>query len=269
MALVLSKKHSEAVGVIQRFLNRENAMNWTEQTLAALPVKTGFRLRGESMTRLEVFSDAAFAFAMTMLVVSVGSIPHSYSELILALKNVPAFALSFAQIAAFWVFHRNWSRQVGQEDKVSTFLTLLMIFIILIYVYPLRLMFSSFFHFVSNGWLPSEFLITNAREMANLFIIYGVGYVGLTSVIGLLYLHAYRSAATLALNTVETLLVRRSTLIWFAQVCTGFVSVLFAWLMPAYIAVYAGFVYFFLAIAIPLIYYITGPRIIAAQSELS
>lgn len=241
-------------------------MTWTAEALATLPVKNGFRLRGESMTRLEVFSDAAFAFAMTMLVVSVGAIPHNYSELILALKNVPAFGLSFVQVAAFWVFHRNWSRQVGQEDKVSTLLTLFMIFVILIYVYPLRLMFSSFFHFVSNGWLPSEFQVASASEMASLFIIYGVGYMCLTSIIGLLYLHAYRSAGLLALNNVEKLLVRRSTLIWFTQAIIGFASVLFAWLMPAIIAVYAGFVYFSLAAAIPLIYYYTGRRIISAAS---
>lgn len=62
-------------------------MTWTAEALATLPVKNGFRLRGESMTRLEVFSDTAFAFAMTMLVVSVGAIPHNYSELILAHKK--------------------------------------------------------------------------------------------------------------------------------------------------------------------------------------
>lgn len=36
-----------------------------------LPVKNGFRLRGMDMTRTETFTDAAFAFALTLLVVSV------------------------------------------------------------------------------------------------------------------------------------------------------------------------------------------------------
>ena len=46
-------------------------MTYTEESLAQLPVKNGFRLRGEAMTRIEVFSDAAFAFAITMLVISL------------------------------------------------------------------------------------------------------------------------------------------------------------------------------------------------------
>jgi hypothetical protein len=36
-------------------------MTWTDQQLAALPVKAGFRLRGLEMTRLETFCDAACA----------------------------------------------------------------------------------------------------------------------------------------------------------------------------------------------------------------
>jgi len=40
-------------------------MGWTEQSLSSVTKKNGYRLRGESMTRIEVFSDAAFAFAVT------------------------------------------------------------------------------------------------------------------------------------------------------------------------------------------------------------
>jgi len=38
--------------------------------LDALPRLGGFRLRGIAMTRLETFIDAAFAFAITMLVIA-------------------------------------------------------------------------------------------------------------------------------------------------------------------------------------------------------
>ena len=63
-------------------------MTYTEESLKSLPQNHGFRLRGTEMTRLETFSDAAFAFAITMLVISVGKIPSNYQELILALKCV-------------------------------------------------------------------------------------------------------------------------------------------------------------------------------------
>jgi len=41
------------------------------------------------MSRLEVFSDAAFAFTVTTLVVTSGEIPGDYQELITALKKYP------------------------------------------------------------------------------------------------------------------------------------------------------------------------------------
>jgi GGDEF domain-containing protein len=77
------------------------------------------------MTRLEVFSDAAFAFAVTTLVVTSGEIPGTYEELILALKKVPSFILSFAQIMVFWITHRLWSQRYGLEDFWTTFLSMI------------------------------------------------------------------------------------------------------------------------------------------------
>jgi hypothetical protein len=56
----------------------------------------GFRLRGLASTRLENFVDASFAFALTMLVISVNDIPHSMDALLLALRGIPAYAASFA-----------------------------------------------------------------------------------------------------------------------------------------------------------------------------
>ena len=35
-------------------------MKWSEEKLSSLEVRGGYRLRGEGMTRLEIFSDAAF-----------------------------------------------------------------------------------------------------------------------------------------------------------------------------------------------------------------
>ena len=88
-------------------------MNHTEESLAQLPVKNGFRLRGESMTRIEVFSDAAFAFAVTMLVISLSAIPRNYVEFVEAMKGIPTFILSFSMIMAYWLAHRKWSQQFG------------------------------------------------------------------------------------------------------------------------------------------------------------
>ena len=57
--------------------------------LDALPRLGGFRLRGIAMTRLETFIDAAFAFAITMLVIATQQIPDDIETLLAALKMCP------------------------------------------------------------------------------------------------------------------------------------------------------------------------------------
>ena len=53
-------------------------------------------IRGDNMTRIETFVDAAFAFALTMLVISIGEVPKSPPELFELSKAIPAFCLQRA-----------------------------------------------------------------------------------------------------------------------------------------------------------------------------
>ena len=73
--------------------------------LDALPRLGGFRLRGIAMTRLETFIDAAFAFAITMLVIATQQIPDDIETLLAAFKNVPAFVASIIVLGIFWRGH--------------------------------------------------------------------------------------------------------------------------------------------------------------------
>src|SRR4051812_40770293 len=91
--------------------------------LDALPRLKGFRLRGLEMTRLETFIDAAFAFAITMLVISPGDVPRDIDALLNAFRNVPVFLASIATLGIFWHGHWIWSRRYGLEDGVSTLIS--------------------------------------------------------------------------------------------------------------------------------------------------
>lgn len=225
---------------------------WTEAALSALPQKNGFRLRGLEMTRLETFADAAFAFAVTMLVISIDTIPGNLAELVEALKGVPAFAASFASIGLIWAGHDRWSRRYGMDDAVTMLLTLMLIFIMLVYLYPLKLVFSALFGWVSGGWFPSEFAVNSAEEIAGLFVIYGVGFAVISTVIALLYLHAARCSGALRLNALERLSTRNEICGWSIMAVTGILSTLFALLVPGDFKAFAGFVYFLLPIAMPI-----------------
>ncbi len=228
-------------------------MNWTEESLSTLPQSGGYRLRGEAMSRIEVFSDAAFAFAVTMLVISLSAIPGDFSELVVAMKAVPAFTASFSTIMVYWVSHRRWSRRFGLDDKVSTFLTLSLVLIILVYVYPLKLMMNLTFYAMSGGWLPSEFVITNASEVAGLIVLFGVGFclIALTQ-LGL-YLRVVSQAKVLCLSELELLLIKEEQMIWMVQAVAGLAAAVLAAIFYNSIGHFAGFVFCLIPITLPLL----------------
>lgn len=227
-------------------------MQWTDQQLDRLPRKDGFRLRGLDMTRLETFTDAAFAFATTLLVISTGTIPESYQELASALKDVPAFAASFASIASLWIMHRKWSQRYGLEDMLSILISFGLVFIMLVYVYPLKMIFSTFFAWISGGWLPTSFVLQNQSDIINLFIIYGSGFAVLSLMYVLLYYRAIVLGDILRLNALELLNTRMELGLSLVLSLTGLISACFAWLMPSGIDSFAGFIYMTLPFSMPI-----------------
>ncbi|MBS0458342.1 MAG: DUF1211 domain-containing protein [Proteobacteria bacterium] len=185
--------------------------------------------RGDKTTRLEAFVDAAFAFAVTLLVIAGDHLPRSVDDLILALKSVPTFAASFMLILTFWTAHTQWSRCYGLDDAPTRRLSLLLVFLVLIFVYPLRMVFGSLFALLSSGWLPANFGLRDWRDIPALFVTYGLAYGALCAVVWRLYLHAWRCRDELALTSQERIATRVSVLRWALLCLVAAVSVAIAW----------------------------------------
>ncbi len=216
------------------------------------PVVDGFRQRGAEMTRLETFADAAFAFAVTLLVIGGGdAIPTSFEEMVLAMKQVPAFAASFAQIMLFWYAHHRWSRRFGLEGPGSVVLTLMLIFVVLIYVYPLKAIYSGALDFFSGGYLDSYFELSSIDDLRDMFVIFGAGYAALSGTIVLLNRHALGKSEQLALTTFEHYATVTEIQHWLINMVVPLFSVVLALVLPDGLIVVAGLSYFLFAILMP------------------
>jgi hypothetical protein len=184
------------------------------------------RDRGREVTRLEAFVDAAFAFAVTLLVISIDAIPDSAERLFDAIKGVPAFAASFCIIALFWSGHARWSRRYGLDDGPTTRLSLLLVFLVLVYVYPLRMMFGAFFAWISGGWLPAGFPIDDWGDLKLMFTLYAIAWSTLGLVIVALYQHAWHLRDALGLSRDERIELLTARAAWMLVPAVGVLSLL-------------------------------------------
>jgi uncharacterized membrane protein len=155
------------------------------------PAPAGFRNRGADISRVEGFADCAFGFAVTLLVVSL-DVPKTFSGLESVLQGIPAFALSFSILAWIWFTQYRFFRKYGLEDVTTVMLTLLLLFVVLCYVYPLKFLYVASF----GGSLPYD-------QLRRLFVIYGVGLTATFVVLLLMYANAYRLRERLGLNSLE------------------------------------------------------------------
>jgi len=200
---------------------------------ATVDITRVLRVRRHQATRLEGFVDASFAFAVTLLVITVGHVPGSVADMLQALRGVPAFALCFLSIARIWKAHRDWSRYYDLEDGAALHLSLLLVFVTLIYVYPLRLLFSLLFAWISGGYLVDQPVsLHSVDELRAAFEVYGIGLGTICGLFALLYRHALRQAVDIGLDAGEVIATQMHVAIWAALAGVAGISTLCAALLP-------------------------------------
>jgi hypothetical protein len=186
------------------------------------------RIRRHQPTRLEGFVDASFAFAVTLVVISIGHVPASVAEMLTALRGLPAFAASFLMITRIWLSHRDWSRHYDLDDPVSTRLSLILVLLVLIYVYPLRMLFAQMFLGLSHGWLSDGSVVglVTLSELNSAYVVFGLGLGSISLIFVLLFRHALHHAQSIGLDAGEVLLTRMRARIWCVQVALALGSIL-------------------------------------------
>ncbi|MEO8371909.1 MAG: TMEM175 family protein [Candidatus Solibacter sp.] len=168
----------------------------------------GFRWRGGEIARIEGLSDAVFAFAVTLLVVSL-EVPKTFNELAELMRGFVPFAICFMGLMQVWLEQYRYFRRYNLQDSTSTMLNFILLFVVLFYVYPLKFLFTLLVNIwtrhslqvhLANGVTEN---VIEPHQMAHLMAIFSSGYLAVALIFMLLFGHALRRRHALELDDVE------------------------------------------------------------------
>lgn len=202
------------------------------QTLFRPEGEPEFRWRGAAVSRIEALSDAVFALALTLIVTTLEA-PRTWAQLSETFVQAPVFAVCFAFLAWCWLTHFRFHRRFGFEDLATTWLNLGLLFLILLYVYPLRFLAGFLYEalVLQRGWAIQDAsgrsvpLFESREQVRWLMWIYGAGFSAIFGMFAALYGCAWRARAELQLNSVERVITKSAMHSHLMSAGIGLVSI--------------------------------------------
>lgn len=196
--------------------------------------------RGHEVSRVEAFSDAVMAFAVTLIVVSL-EVPRTFADLLTVLRGFPVFAICFALLLQVWYQHYKFFRRFGLQDGPTIALNSVLLFVVVFYVYPLKFLFSEALGLRPPGAPPA---FANDSEVRATFALYGGGFCAVFVLLAAMYAHALRKGDELQLTARERFEAWTSICSHIGMVAVGLLSIVLAEVLPSRWLGLPGFVYF-------------------------
>jgi hypothetical protein len=154
-------------------------------------------------------------------------------------------------LAYIWYAQYTYFRRYDFEDVWVVILNLGLLFVVLVYVYPLKFLYVAAFN-------PSQAQL-GPGQAPQLFVIYGVGFAAVFVLLSLLYGHAYRSRVSLDLSPMQAYEARAAIVLYGSIAAIGILSALIAFVLPNQSSL-AGFVYFLIAVPSATVGTLVGRR---------
>jgi uncharacterized membrane protein len=143
--------------------------------------KDKIKWRSHEPHRIEAFSDAVLAFAISLLIISL-EVPKTSKDLLEMMKGFVPFIFCFAGIFAIWYSQYKFFRRYGMNDYPTLVLNGILLFVVLFYVYPLKFMFSTW---IIGGYTWRQ------EDVAPLLVIYNGGFTAIFLIFSGMYFNAY------------------------------------------------------------------------------
>lgn len=159
-----------------------------------------FRWRGREVSRVEAFSDAVFAFAITLLVVSL-DVPSTFDDLMATMRGFVAFGLCFALLVHLWYNHFLFFRRYALQDPATITLNAVLLFLVLFYTYPLKFLYVFLTGMFGVDSAASS--VIEPSQVGTLVLVYSVGYLAIFLLYALLFRRGLRYADILGLDALE------------------------------------------------------------------
>lgn len=195
-----------------------------------------FLWRNHEILRIEAFSDAVFAFAVTLTVVSL-EVPLTFHELIENMKGLLGFGICFLFLVLIWYKQYLFFRYFGLRDLATIVINSVLIFVILCYVYPLKFLFSLI---TTGNEVNQDGVITHRidqyYEMKELMIVYSAGFAAVYLMLFLLYRHAWLKREELSLNAIELFNLKSAMYADLIMFGIGVAAILTAWILSDEVA---------------------------------
>ena len=180
--------------------------NFKDQLVGLDP---NFRYRGLNQTRIEAFSDAVFAVAFTLVVLS-SAVPETFAELRKSIHDILPSFICIVLIVVIWYQHYIFFLRYGLQNTKTVTVNTLLLFLLLIYVYPLKFL-ARFLVELYGGLIlgkPGNFMNDfggemNSENMTLLMTAYGAGATMIFLAMTWLYREAYKKRDELELNAYE------------------------------------------------------------------
>lgn len=181
--------------------------------------------RSHEPTRIEAFSDAVFAFGISLLVFSL-EVPKSSEELLNGLLFFIPFIFCFGSIFYFWYEQYIFFRRYGLHDILTILLNGALISVVLFYIYPLKFLFSF--------WIIRGPYTIRIADIIPLIVVYNGGLSLIYFLLAMMYYNAYTKRQELKLTPGEIFLTKSHLYTHLFPTFIGIAIVLFALLGGKY-----------------------------------